>query len=43
MAESDPLDRALADLEAVVLLQFAPRLSEGFIGGKIGDRALQGA
>jgi hypothetical protein len=41
MAESDPLDRALAYLEAVVLLQLAPHLCERVIGGKIGDRALQ--
>jgi len=41
MAQSDPLDRALADLEAVVLPQLDPRLSERLIGRKVGDRALQ--
>ena len=41
MAQSNPLDRALADLEAVVLLQLDPRLSERLIGGKVGDGALQ--
>jgi hypothetical protein len=42
MTQNDPMDRALSDLEALVLLQLAPRLCEGLIGGKIGDRALQG-
>jgi hypothetical protein len=41
MAQSNPLDRALADLEAVVLLQLDPCLSERLIGGKVGDGALQ--
>jgi hypothetical protein len=41
MPQSNPLDRALADLEAVVLLQLDPRLSERLIGGKVGDGALQ--
>jgi hypothetical protein len=42
MSQHDPLDRALSDREAVVLLQLAPRLGERLIGGKIGDGALQG-
>jgi hypothetical protein len=42
MGQHDPLDRALSDREAVVLLQLAPRLGERLIGGKIGDCALQG-
>src|SRR5271154_3138053 len=41
VAQSDPLDRALSYLEAVMLLQLHPHLSERLIGGKIGDRALQ--
>jgi hypothetical protein len=41
MAERDPLDRALANLEAVVLLQLRPHRSEGLVRGEIGDRALQ--
>ena len=41
MAKSDTLDRALADLNAVVLKQFEPRQSERLIGGKVGDRALK--
>jgi len=41
MAKSDPLDRALADLKAVVLKQFEPRQSERLIGGKVGDHALK--
>ena len=41
VAQSDPLDRALSDLEAIMLLQLHPHLSERLIGGKIGDRALQ--
>jgi hypothetical protein len=41
MAEHDPLDRALAYLEAIVLPQFDPRVGERLIGGKISDRALQ--
>jgi hypothetical protein len=41
MAQSDPLDRALADLEAVVLKQLYPRQSERLIGGKVDDGALQ--
>jgi hypothetical protein len=41
MAQSDPLDRALADLEAVVLKQLHPRQSERLIGGKVDDGALQ--
>jgi hypothetical protein len=41
MAQSDPLDRALADLKTVVLTQFEPRLSERLIGGKVGDHALK--
>ncbi len=41
MAQSDPLDRALADRKAVMLKQFEPRLSERLIGGKVGDGALQ--
>jgi hypothetical protein len=42
VAENDPLDRALSNHKAVVLLQFDPRESERLIGGKIGDGALQG-
>jgi len=41
MAKSDPLDRALRDLDAIVLLQLDRHLSKGLIGGEIGDRALQ--
>jgi hypothetical protein len=41
MAKSDPLDRALADLEAVVLKQLHPRQSERLIGGKVDDGALR--
>jgi len=41
MAQSDPLDRALADLETVMLKQFEPRLSERLIGGKVDDRPLK--
>jgi hypothetical protein len=41
MVQSDPLDRALADLEAVVLKQLHPRQSERLIGGKVDDGALQ--
>jgi hypothetical protein len=41
MAKSDPLDRALADLKAVVLKQLEPRLSERLIGGKVDDHALK--
>ena len=41
MGESDPLDRALADREAVVLLKLGARLREGLIGGEIDDGALQ--
>ena len=41
MPKSDPLDRALADLKAVVLKQFEPRQSERLIGGKVGDHALK--
>lgn len=41
MAQSDPLDRALADLKAVVLKQLHPRQSERLIGGKVDDGALQ--
>src|SRR5271168_4189041 len=41
VAQSDPLDRALSYLEAIMLLQLHPHLSERLIGGKIGDRALQ--
>ena len=33
-AERDPLDRALSNLEAVVLLQLDRHASEGFVGGK---------
>ena len=39
--QSDPLDRALADLNAVVLTHFEPRLSERLIGRKVDDHALQ--
>ena len=42
VAENDPLDRALSNHKAVVLLQFDARESERLIGGKIGDGALQG-
>ena len=43
VAQSVPLDHvlALSYLEAIVLLQLHPHLSERLIGGKIGDRALQ--
>ena len=41
MGERDPLDRALADREAVVLLQLGARLREGLIGGEVDDGALQ--
>ena len=41
MAERNPLDRALADLEAVVLLQLAAHHGERLIGGKIDDCTLQ--
>ncbi len=41
MAKSDPLDRALRSLDSIVLLQLERHLSEGLIGGEIGDRALQ--
>jgi hypothetical protein len=41
VAERDPLNRALIHFEAVVLPQLDPRLREGLIGGKIGDRPLQ--
>src|ERR1700685_767578 len=41
MAQSDPLDRAVADLKAVVLKQLHPRQSERLIGGKVDDGALQ--
>jgi len=40
MAKSDPLDRALRDRNPIVLLQLDRHLSEGLIGGEIGDRAL---
>src|SRR5271166_4504175 len=41
VGEGDPLDRALADREAVVLLQLGARLREGLIGGEVDDGALQ--
>jgi hypothetical protein len=41
VAQNDPLDRALSNHKAVVLLQFDSRESERLIGGKIGDGALQ--
>jgi len=41
MTERDPLDRALADRNAVVLLQLERHLRKRAIGGKVGDRALQ--
>src|SRR5262249_10563085 len=41
VGEGDPLDRALADREAVVLLQLGARLREGLIGGEVDDGPLQ--
>src|SRR5271166_1654525 len=41
VGERDPLDRAFADREAVVLLQLGARLREGLIGGEVDDGALQ--
>ena len=41
VGERDPLDRALADRKAVVLLQLGARLREGLIGGEVDDGALQ--
>ena len=41
VGERDPLDRALADREAVVLLKLGARLREGLIGGEVDDGALQ--
>jgi hypothetical protein len=41
MAKRDPLDRALADLKAVMLTQFEPRHSERLIGCQVGNGALQ--
>ena len=43
MGERDPLDRALPNLEAVMLPQLASNLREGLIGGEVDDDALQGA
>src|SRR5208283_3041564 len=37
VGERDPLDRAFADREAVVLLQLGARLREGLIGGEVDD------
>ena len=42
MAKDDPLDRAFCDPDAIVFLQLDRHLGEGLIGGKIGDRPLQG-
>jgi len=41
VGERDPLERALADRQAVVLLQLGARLREGLIGGEVDDDALQ--
>ena len=41
VGERDPLDRALADREAVVLLELGARLRERLIGGEVDDGALQ--
>ena len=41
MGEGDPLDRALADREAVVLLELGARLRERLVGREIDDGALQ--
>ena len=41
VGERNPLDRALADREAVVLLKFGARLRKGLIGGEVDDGALQ--
>src|SRR5271157_3445162 len=41
VGERDPLDRALADREAVVLLKLGARLREGLIGGEVDYGALQ--
>ena len=41
VGECDPLDRALADRETVVLLELGARLREGLIGGEVDDDALQ--
>ena len=43
MAESDSLDRAPADLKAMVLPRLDPRLSEGLTGGEIRDCPLRRA
>jgi len=39
-SECNPLDRALSDLEAVVLAQLGARQSERLIRGEVDDRAL---
>jgi hypothetical protein len=41
MAQSDPLDRAFADLEAVMLAQFQLDQGEGIVRREIRDRPLQ--
>src|SRR6202453_5241305 len=41
MAQSDSLDRALADLEAVMFAQFPRDMGEGVVRGEIHDRPLQ--
>src|SRR5574337_876435 len=41
VGERDPLARALADREAVMLVQLGARLREGLIGGEVDDGPLQ--
>jgi hypothetical protein len=43
MTEGDPLDRALPNLDAVMLPELVSQLRERLIGGEVHDRPLQKA